>query len=194
MDFYGNFPIFQTLFGPKCPHSQAFHFYLWRELRKNPTKEEPHHVSALTKCESCIRRGAAISKYLICSQTTCNIIKSFPNHTHHLANTKIKKTEQNELCQKWFLQREKCALMSPFKRNNDFCKRNNYCNHLLLFLFNTAIVSILKTRLGPCPFAPQKSCLLGNCASSHLPTPTLPLSKGISEPAIWEPGNSTFSF
>lgn len=39
----------------------------------------------------------------------------------------------------------------------------------------------------------EESGLLGN-ASSHLPSPTLPLSKGISEPAIWKLGNSAFSF
>lgn len=94
LDFSGSFPIFQTLFGSKQPHSQASRFYLCRELRTHRAVFQPHQV------DRCIRRGAAISKCLICSQTLCNIIKSFPHHTHHLANTKINKTEQNELCQK----------------------------------------------------------------------------------------------
>lgn len=168
-------------------------FYLWRELRKNPAKEEPPRVSALTMCHRCIRRGAAISRCHICSQTICNIIKSFPNHTHHLANTKINKTEQNELCQKWFLQREKCALMSPFKRNNDFVREMTTVIICSLFLFNSNCFNT-KNKTGAVPIAPQKSCLLGSCASSHLPAPTRPLSKGISKPATGEPGNSTFSF
>lgn len=94
LDFSGSFPIFQTLFGSKWPHSQASRFYLCRELRTHRAVFQPHQV------DCCIRRGAVISKCLICSQTLCNIIKSFPNHTHHLANSKINKTKQNELCQK----------------------------------------------------------------------------------------------
>lgn len=95
--FLWKLPYFSNPVWVKVATFPGSRFYLWRELRKNPAKEEPPRVSALT---SCIRRGAAISRCLICSQTICNIIKSFPNHTHHLANTKINKTEQNELCQK----------------------------------------------------------------------------------------------
>lgn len=159
-------------------------------LRKNPHSEEEPHVSALTRGDLCTTRAAAISKCLIWSQTICNRIKSFPNHSPLSKYKNPERPNKMKSARSDFF-REKCSLMSPFKRDNYFCRRNNHCNHLLTLLVPHSNCFNNKNKTRALPICRQKSCLLGNWASSHLPTPTLPLSKGISEPAIWELGNST---
>lgn len=160
------------------------------EPSKNPLRGRtpcfsPHQV----RC--CTTRAAATSKCLIFSPTICNIIKSFPNHTHHLANTKIQKGQTKWTLPEVISSERNVLWCLLLKGTITFVGEITTVIICSLFWFNTEIVSITKTRGEPEPICRQQSCLLGNWAPSHLPTPTLPLSKGISEPAIWELGNST---
>lgn len=98
-----------------------------REVRKNPIFQRSPGSN------HCVRRAEVTFKcLLIFLPTICNIIKSFPNHTRYLTNTKIKKgrtkvTLPEVVCS----EGEKCSLMSPLKRKNYVWKRNNHCSHLL---------------------------------------------------------------
>lgn len=89
-----------------------------------------------------------------------------------------------------FSERKQCSLMSHFKRKNYFHNRNKYCNHLLFVQPSNCFDN--KKQAGALPVCPEGCCLLGRQLPPTFPHPLL-LSKGISGPAVREPGNSTFS-
>lgn len=110
--------------------------------------------------------------------------------TLDIYRTQKSRPNKHTLSEVIFSDRKQCSLMSHFKRKNDFRKRNNYCNHLLFVQPSNCFDN--ENQTGASPVCPESSCLLGR----QLP-PTSPallfLSKGISGPAVREPGNRTFS-
>lgn len=160
------------------------------------SEEEPH-VLTTTRFQSLHQKEEPrklSNAFFFFLPTICSTIKSFPNHTQYLSNTKTKKGWRKvTLPEVIASEGEACSLMFPLKTKNYFWKKNNHCSHLLP-LSNTAVVSTENAALRPFPLASGRRAASRWQLPSYLPTPTLPLSKGISEPAIWELGNSTFSF
>lgn len=168
--------------------SQALRVHLRAEPPLQGPRQKPR-PQARPAPQPRSRTAAVTPRCLTFSRTICNIIKSFPNHTRHLSNSKIR-PNKHTLSEVIFSDRKQCSLMSHFKRKNDFRKRNNYCNHLLFVQPSNCFDN--ENQTGASPVCPESSCLLGRQLPPTSP-PLLFLSKGISGPAVREPGNRTFS-
>lgn len=118
-------------------------------MRKNPTFQPPLGSNHFIRKKS---QGNFQMPFFFLP-TICSTIKSFPNHTQYLSNTKTKKGWRKvTLPEVIASEGEACSLMFPLKRKNYFWKKNNHCSHLLA-LSNTAVVSTEKAALRPFPLA-----------------------------------------
>ena len=120
-------------------------------MRKNPTFQ-PSPGS-----NHCIRKksqGNVQMPFFL--PTICSIIKSFPNHTQYLSNTKTKKGWRKvTLPEVIASEGEAGSLMFPLKRKNYFGKKNNHCSNLLA-LSNTAVILMVKAAPQPLPLASER--------------------------------------
>ena len=130
--------------------------FLQEEISRS--EEEPH-ISTITRFESLYQKEVpreCSDAFFFFSPTICSIIKSLPNHTQYLSNTKTKKGWRKvTLPEVIASEGEACSLMFPLKRKNYFGKKNNHCSHLLA-LSNTAVISMVKAAPQPFPLASER--------------------------------------